>query len=392
MNYRAFTALTVGSLMAVSACGTSNGVADNASDATNGQLPSPEDASNLEEQVPAEALRPAATECYADFAGLFDEIPAFRGTITSNKTISEPFRDEFSKSLAAGRQITFDNVKPYGTAALQSEVMLTWTQAINFDGAWDPVTSMEADALDSLTGQEVFVMYDLSAAEPNGSDGYVAHIIGAGADGELKFPSTCGDVWAGHADEIISAAAISSPVELVDQWLAAEAAGSESTLVALETAVLNTDGTPPIEWADLDPTQRSLLPTEVPEEVQTILDVRPVYLEMSDVEAGDLVYLRTESGSSLQVTAESLPTVTTAYFLPTDTVIEVGIRRPDGSTEPIAKWPIIEAVASGALLISGTPGDPTVESLSVDEVAKRFGISVDELEELRKSYLEPLGG
>lgn len=178
--------------------------------------------------------------------------------------------------------MNFENVATYRSdAEVPSAVTLTWTQALQYDGEWDTATTMEQESIASLAGgSEVFVLYRLDASEPNGSGGYLLHVVGTDSDDNLVFPSICRDTFAENASDLAKFGGFESESSLVDRWLQADANGEGDEFADLEEALFEASLPEVTPWSDLDPAERSLLPLEVPGDIFAVLDVRPTYLEL----------------------------------------------------------------------------------------------------------------
>lgn len=221
-------------------------------------------------------------------------------------------------------------------------------------------------------------------------DGVLTGAATLAGDGSLDLSGFCTEVLQQSAELYTEALGLANPLELIEAWADAIAAGAEEQFVIdLQAATAE----PPSEetWNLSDPPRRPLNPTDAPEAIAVDLDLRVMFVELDDFGLG-VIGAQTETGASAAVTATAAGVPVPVYFLPgadtTITVVEFDLA-DEGTRLPIASVDLAEVTApdTAGFLVTGTTTDTIITVLSEADVAQRLGVDPDQLEGLRETYL-----
>lgn len=184
--------------------------------------------------------------------------------------------------------------------------------------------------------------------------------------------------------------------EVLTQWIRADAdpESGESDL-ALELEAARADGrTASLDasWRATHATERSLRPADVPRDVLPTLEVRAVIVGSGVIGDGQYLTIRSDSGVSSIAYSEALPAVLPVYFADGDEAVELlaSSYPQDAKAAVIARIPtsILSSYAGGVELLRDQ-GSYTLAERDFGAVAQALDLSVEELEGLRDSLLQP---
>lgn len=248
----------------------------------------------------------------------------------------------------------------------------------------DGVRYVGADILAEVTAGQRDVLA-VAYLDPATADRVVPRLAHAVVDdgGRTRLDGNCHQLGE-QIDWIADALGDPSGLEMLVRF----ARASDGNLAELDRASAAwIDGDAPPPWELQDPRQRSLVPSLVPADLRAAVDVVGVWVAIDDADTP--VFVRTESGQSAPgLSPTVLPGAMPAYFLDTDTTIEVFVTGESERT--IGTIAVDQVLGEGGIEVSGSLGDDDVRItvLSRAELADRLSVEVELLETLRQQYLD----
>ena len=210
--------------------------------------------------------------------------------------------------------------------------------------------------------------------------------------GTVAFPGRCDTQFRQEIKNVLAsvdAASGRSATEALQTWLDLVVAGRDDTDFVQASSVLASAAP---NWESQPVGSRSLAPDAVPDAMRSQIDVRAIFFDVHDG-TGQTLMVSTASGVSAASKNLDGTIPSEAYFvLDVDDTFRVQVADASGialSTQVLVELPLGDLESTAGYVVTGSlaNGRLLYASLTLDDVAKRLGITIEQVLEARTRAL-----